>query len=163
MNDSKKKEIRRAVLVVDDDPLALKSFVIGLGMEGYDVAGAVSGREALSLLSQRAFAVLLADLMMPEMNGLALAREVRRLHPDVITILMSAYALSPVQLAKADAGVVGFVPKPCRIEQVAEFIDRKVGSPGIRRRVTLGAASALGKARPIDVASFSLASLLSSF
>jgi len=64
--------------------------------------------------------------MLSDMNGLKLARNLRYSFPNVKTILMSDYLLSPVQLAKADTGVVGFVPKPCRLEELARFIHIKL-------------------------------------
>ena len=105
-------EKKPKLLIVDDDPNEMNSLAIGLRLEGFDAVGVNTGTEALALMEQTDYAAVLIDLMMPEMNGLQLARRIRSDHPDTITIMMSAYHLSPVQLAKADTGVVGFVPKP---------------------------------------------------
>jgi FixJ family two-component response regulator len=63
---------------------------------------------------------------MPEINGLQLARALRTSFPAVTTILMSAYHLSPMQLSRADTGVVGFVPKPFRFDELVRFIRSKI-------------------------------------
>jgi len=114
------------VLVVNDDAAELDIFSLGLRLEGLEAIGTTSAAEALELLAHTSCEVALIDLMISEINGLELARKIRLTHPRVITILMSDYLLSPVQLAKANTGVVGFVPKPCRLEEVARFIRAKL-------------------------------------
>lgn len=120
------KEEGLKVLVVDDDPNEMRSLIIGLRLEGFDAVGASTGAVALSMLSEQSFSVVIIDLMMPEMNGLQLARAVRASFPSVTTLLMSAYHLSPVQLARADTGVAGFIPKPFCFEELIRFIHSKI-------------------------------------
>jgi DNA-binding NtrC family response regulator len=116
------------VLVINDDSDELDIFSLGLRLEGLQPTGTTSAAQALELLTRFNYDVALIDLMISEINGLELARKIRLSHPRVITILMSDYLLSPVQLAKANTGVVGFVPKPCRFEEVARFIRAKLES-----------------------------------
>ena len=71
----------------------------------------------------------LFDLMMPGMNGLELARNVRALHPQVRVVLTSAYHLSERQLARADCGVVGFVPKPFELSALFDVVARALEPP----------------------------------
>jgi DNA-binding response OmpR family regulator len=110
------------ILVVDDDPNELRALTIGLKLEGFHVVGVTDGNTALDMLKKREFAVALTDLMMPRMNGIQLAREIRNVSPSTKTILMSAYTLSPSQLNKIDIGVVGFVTKPYEFEELVSFI-----------------------------------------
>jgi DNA-binding NtrC family response regulator len=114
------------VLVINDDAAELETFSVGLRLEGLQTVGTTAAADALELLDHASYDVALIDLMITEINGLELARKIRLQHPRVITILMSDYLLSPVQLAKANTGVVGFVPKPCRLEEVARFIRAKL-------------------------------------
>ena len=116
------------VLVINDDAAELEMFSVGLRLEGLQTAGTTAAAEALDLLDHASYEVALIDLMISEINGLELARKIRFKHPRVVTILMSDYLLSPVQLAKANTGVVGFVPKPCRFPDVARFIRAKLES-----------------------------------
>ncbi len=147
------KKSGQRILVVDDDPNEMRSLVIGLRLEGFDAVGVSSGADALTTLSGGSFQAMIIDLMMPEMNGLQLARAVRSDHPSMTTILMSAYHLSPVQLARADTGVVGFVPKPFCFEELVRFIQSKI-DPEVAAD---GAAGSLGQGTglhtPIDVTS----------
>ena len=152
MNDASTNGKPR-VLVVDDNPGEVKALRIGLDLEGFSVTGVTGGKEALSQLADEHYSLVLIDMMMPGMNGLELARAVRSAHPATPTILMSAYHLSPVQLARADTGAVGFVPKPFDFEELVRFIRRKIGlsaerdsrEPGRGRRVRAGLSS------PFDV------------
>ena len=121
------REAEAAILVIDDDLNELKALIIGLQLEGFHVQGVSTSTEALAALDEQRYDVALIDLMMPEMNGLQLARAVRSTHPEVATILMSAYHLSPIQLARADTGAVGFVPKPFRFDELVAFVRAKIG------------------------------------
>jgi DNA-binding response OmpR family regulator len=104
---------------------------IGLRLEGFEVAEAHSGDEALALLesaSSAPFDLALVDLMMPTQNGLELARQLRRQYPLVRVVMTSAYRLSEGQLARADCGVIGFVPKPCSLAELARFLRAKLSA-----------------------------------
>lgn len=114
------------LLIVDDNPNEMNSLAIGLRLEGFDAEGVSCGAAALEAMSREQYQAVLIDLMMPEMNGLQLARSIRTAHPGTVTIMMSAYHLSPVQLAKANTGVVGFVPKPFCFEELVYFIRQKL-------------------------------------
>ena len=116
------------ILVVDDDPYEVKALTLGLSMEGFDVDGAEDGETALKMLDETVYNAALIDLMMPGINGLQLARKIREKHPDVSTLLMSAYHLSPMQLAKADTGIVGFIPKPFRFHKLVQYLNGKLGA-----------------------------------
>lgn len=121
-----------SVLIVDDEPNQRRALSISLRLEGFEVACAGTAMEALEVLRTTVVDVALIDLMMPGVNGLDLARQMRTLHPSVPVVLTSAYHLSERQLARADAGVVGFVPKPCPMADVAAFLHAKVRSSAAR-------------------------------
>jgi CheY-like chemotaxis protein len=113
------------VLIVDaEESPALTAM---LAVEGFDVALAAAGPEALRLLASPASVDLaVIDLMMPDLNGLDLARRIRREFPHVRVVLTSAYHLSARQLELADCGAVGFVPKPYRLAELCTFLRAKV-------------------------------------
>jgi two-component system NtrC family response regulator len=146
------------ILVVNDDGDELDIFSLGLRLEGLKPTGTTSAAEGLDLLARFEYDVALIDLMISEINGLELARRIRLEHPRVITILMSDYLLSPVQLAKANTGVVGFVPKPCRFEDVARFIRAKLESRSEKEFASAAQAEPHADPQaPFDVLSVQLA------
>ena len=145
-------------LLINDDSDELTAFTMGLRLEGICVTGTTSAARALDLLGRKEYDVALIDLMISEINGLELARKIRSRHPRVVTILMSDYLLSPVQLAKANTGVVGFVPKPCRFEEVARFIRAKLESRLQKEDSSAArAASRVNPQAPFDVLSVQFA------
>jgi DNA-binding response OmpR family regulator len=120
------------VLIVDDEENHLRSLSIGLRLEGFEVVVAASSQEALGALRESASTIDLAliDLMMPGINGLDLARQMRRLYPTVRVVLSSAYHLSARQLERAECGAVGFVPKPYRLAELCSFLRAKTAAAG---------------------------------
>jgi DNA-binding response OmpR family regulator len=119
------------VLIVDDEENQRRTLSIGLRLEGFDVLVAGSSQEALQALSAAMGAqsigidLALIDLMMPGLNGLDLARQIRRLFPSVRVVLSSAYHLSARQVERADCGAIGFVPKPYRLAELSSFLRAK--------------------------------------
>jgi DNA-binding response OmpR family regulator len=122
------------VLIVDDEDNLVRTLTIGLRLEGFEVAIARDAEGALQSLEAAPADIAIVDLMMPGTNGMELARKLRSLHPALRVVLTSAYHLSERQLTRADCGVVGFVPKPCVLSELIEFLRRKleVSSPSIR-------------------------------
>jgi CheY-like chemotaxis protein len=82
----------KKILVVEDEAPSQKILRYFLGREGYETAGAKDGFEAMELLDQSQFDLVLSDLRMPRMNGLALARHI-----------LAALPLTPIFLITADA------------------------------------------------------------
>jgi CheY-like chemotaxis protein len=74
------------VLVVEDDPGVREMFLYALGRHGWDAQGAADGLQAWRCLQEREFAVVVTDLQMPSMDGLALLKRVRRMEnpPPVV-------------------------------------------------------------------------------
>jgi DNA-binding response OmpR family regulator len=114
------------VLIVDDEENQRRALSIGLRLDGFDVLVAASGAEALRVLGgPPAIDLALIDLMMPGLNGLELARQIRRSHPGVRVVLSSAYHLSARQVERADCGAIGFVPKPYKLAELCTFLRSK--------------------------------------
>jgi DNA-binding response OmpR family regulator len=120
------------VLIVDDEENQRRTLSIGLRLDGFDVVVAGSSQDALRALAAAAASpqstgidLALIDLMMPGINGLDLARQIRRSYPTVRVVLSSAYHLSARQVERADCGAVGFVPKPYQLSELCSFLRAK--------------------------------------
>jgi DNA-binding response OmpR family regulator len=114
------------VLVVDEQDSQARLVAIGLRVEGFEAETAAGSDAALARLEAQPFDVAILDLMLPGMNGIQLARVVRERHPGTCVVLTSAYHLSERQLARADCGATGFVPKPLDLSELARFLRAKV-------------------------------------
>jgi signal transduction histidine kinase/CheY-like chemotaxis protein len=129
-----------AVLVVEDDPLVLNVAVEGLRLAGYEVHSAASAAEALAILKQKiTIHVLFSDIVMPEMNGVELAREARRLRPDLRVLLSSGYSREMRKAQKEG----DFIPKPYRVPDLLDRIHHMTGNEvaAERQNGTQGAPS----------------------
>jgi CheY-like chemotaxis protein len=114
--------VSRRILVVEDDAHLRALLGDVLSDEGYDIALAGDGREALDLLATSRCDLVLSDVMMPRLDGRALARAMRE---DA--------ALRPIPLVLISAGGAGivagvecaaFVPKPFAIEHLLQTVER---------------------------------------
>ena len=118
------------VLIVDDEENQLRALDVGLQLEGFQVYTAREADAALDSLQLEPVDIAIVDLMMPGINGIELARKIRDLYPDTRVVLTSAYHLSETQLTRADCGVVGFVPKPYVLAELAAFLRTKLTLSG---------------------------------
>jgi len=102
------------ILIADDDE-ALRSLVArALRQDGHEVATAGDGAEALDVLARQrgAFELLLTDIRMPVMDGIALALATARDHPGVTILLMSGYADQRERASSLDALIHDVITKP---------------------------------------------------
>jgi signal transduction histidine kinase len=83
-------EAEMAILFVDDEAKVLSSLRRNLNRDPYDCVFAQSGQEALKILAERRIDVIVADLQMPEMDGVQLLQAVRERHPGVVRLVLSA-------------------------------------------------------------------------
>jgi len=101
------------ILVVDDDEFVCNSLKWLLLDEGYQVEVASDGRSALSLLSRQSFDLVLTDLMMPDVDGLAVLHEVKRISPNTAVIILTGYGTLEAAMSALKDGAYDFLTKPC--------------------------------------------------
>jgi two-component system response regulator GlrR len=104
--------MQRNVLVVDDDPDLLRLLAMRLGAAGYAVQTAESGERALASIAVSRPDVVVTDLKMGGMDGLALFEAVRRTAPTLPVIILTAHGTIPDAVDATKRGVFGFLPKP---------------------------------------------------
>ena len=115
-----------SILLVDDDPLQLRSLSTGLKLEGFSVQEANCAEEALNFLKQNPRCLAIVDLMMPGVNGMKLTREIHKDYPHTRVILTSAYHISEKLLDRAKLDILGFLPKPFRLDDLVNFLRTKI-------------------------------------
>jgi CheY-like chemotaxis protein len=105
-----------SILVVDDSPSMATSLVDILDIKGFEVYAAQSGAEALEILREHAVDILLTDVIMPDMNGVELYREARKIHQNLTTFLMTAYAADGIIQQGMAEGIRTVLNKPLNID-----------------------------------------------
>jgi len=116
----------QVVMVVDDEPALVSLAEETLAELGYEPAGYPSSAAALKEFARDPgrFDLVLSDEMMPELSGTALARELRRLRPDIPIVIMSGYVDSTAALLARSAGVSEVLRKPLKGRDLAESLAR---------------------------------------
>ncbi len=114
----------RRVLIVDDDPAIRTTLAETLSDDGITVTVAESGARALALFEQAAPDVVLTDMRMPDLDGLALLSMLRERAPSVDVILMTAFDDMPTVVAAMRGGAVEFLVKPLNLRQLRRVVDR---------------------------------------
>ena len=112
------------ILVVDDELMMRKLVEKILSRDVFQVALASDGREALSLLAERKFDIVISDIKMPEMNGFELLQAIKRDYPTTAVIMMTAYGDT---YSVKDALLLGadeYVTKPFQSQEIALMVER---------------------------------------
>jgi two-component system, NtrC family, response regulator PilR len=99
------------VLVVDDERSMRELLSIVLRRDGYDVLIAEDGAAAVELLKRERVDILITDIRMPHMNGVDLLREAKRLAPDIVSIVMTAFASTETAVEALRLGAADYVHK----------------------------------------------------
>jgi CheY-like chemotaxis protein len=103
------------ILVVDDHPSMAKTLADIMSIKGFDVYSAYSGAEAIEILQKHTVHILLTDVRMPDMNGVELCRAARKTHPNLIMMLMTAYAADDIIQQGLAEGIKTVLTKPLDI------------------------------------------------
>nr|WP_199559870.1 two-component system response regulator GlrR [Pantoea sp. ARC270] len=111
------------LLLVDDDPSLLKLLGMRLSSEGYQVTTAASGPEALRLLQKEKIELVISDLRMDEMDGLALFSEIQKRHTGLPVIILTAHGSIPDAVSATQQGVFSFLTKPVDRDALYKAID----------------------------------------
>jgi CheY-like chemotaxis protein len=115
---------QRTILIVDDDPDVCLNMADILTDRGYAVATAYEGHTALQLVNRQPYDLALLDLKMPGMDGLTLCREVMRVRPATVALLITGYP-EDVQPTEAQAaGVRQILRKPVDVPRLLGNIEK---------------------------------------
>lgn len=112
------------ILVVDDEAGARELFQSILTDEGYEVALAVNGEEALALFKNGAFDLVVTDIKMPVMDGLQLLQEIRNTGSKIDVIMVTAYGEVESYLKAMSLGAAEYINKPVRIKELKRIVHK---------------------------------------
>lgn len=117
----------KQILVVDDEKNIRQLFQEELIDEGYQVAVADSGKEALAKLAQRKPDLMIVDIRMPEMTGLELLQEIRRSHKDIPIIVCTALRALQDDYTIWESQVSAFLAKPVDLDELKAKVAEIIG------------------------------------
>ncbi len=120
------------ILIVDDDSAMRRALVEVLGRGGFEAVQVPSGQEALHRLATEPCDLVVSDLRMPGIGGLNLLREIRRQHPELPVILITAYGTIEDAVTAMKLGAQDFLTKPFSPQDLFQLVRRALGSSGER-------------------------------
>lgn len=109
---------RPLVLVVEDDPAIREGLAATLESEGYDVALAATGTEALPAARAAEPALVLLDIMLPGRNGYDVCRDLRQIHPDLPVIMLTAKSEEIDKVIGLELGADDYITKPFGVREL---------------------------------------------
>jgi DNA-binding NtrC family response regulator len=112
------------ILVVDDEEGARELFHTILTDEGYEVALASGGIEALALFKANPYNLIITDIKMPEMDGLQLLQEIRKTGSKTDVIMVTAYGEVESYLKAMSLGAAEYINKPIRIKELKRIVHK---------------------------------------
>jgi two-component system, NtrC family, response regulator PilR len=112
------------LLIVDDEQSYRQLLSLVFETEGHAVRTAMNGREALELLQAQAAELIISDVRMPDMDGIALLREARELYPDIGIVLMTAFATVDTAREAFKLGADDFIQKPFDVEELKLIVKK---------------------------------------
>ena len=116
------------VLVAEDDK-AVREFVSrALAHGGHEVATAGDGLEALSVLDTTAFDLLVTDIVMPNLDGIALALKVAKDYPNMPVLLMTGYAAERQRAHNLDVLIHDIITKPFTLNEICEAAEEALAT-----------------------------------
>ena len=114
------------ILIVDDEPRMVDSLKTLLTMEGYEVVGENNPAEALDLLESSNFDLVIADIKMPQYDGIELLRRAREKDPHMGVILITGYASLETAKNAVGEGAFGYLTKPLELDELKLIVARGI-------------------------------------
>lgn len=113
------------ILVVDDDPVTLLLIKKKIINADYEVETATNGEEAVDLIAESYYDVVLTDLMMPgDIDGIGVLKATKRLHPQTEVILITAYASVDNAVEAMQKGASDYIQKPINFDELLLRLDK---------------------------------------
>ena len=117
------------VLVAEDNPAVREFIVRSLVSAGHNVTAVADGQQALDALAKEKFKVLVTDIVMPNVDGIALALKAVRQFPDLRIIMISGYAQERMRAHNLDALVHRIIAKPFSLEEICAAVKDSLSLP----------------------------------
>lgn len=106
------------ILLVEDEENLRSTIALNLELEGYDVQCAVNGKEALQMFKANRFDIVVLDIMLPEINGIDVCKEIRKENRNVFILFLSARSMGSERIEGLKAGADDYLSKPFNLEEL---------------------------------------------
>jgi signal transduction histidine kinase len=145
------------ILVVDDEVAQMRALVHTLRDSGFDCVGFSDGRSALEALRDSGFDVLLSDLMMPVLGGIALIKEAQAIDPSLVCIIMTGQGTIATAVEAMRTGAFDYVLKPFKLSVILPVLARAIAMRELRLENARLQVGMQRRARELEIANKELA------
>jgi DNA-binding NtrC family response regulator len=118
---------KKKALVIDDEQIVLDSVSALLTDEGFEVDVSLHGRQGLDWAIERNYDVVLTDIRMPDIGGMKVLRDVKRINPTLPVIMITGYASVESAVQAMKLGAAEYIEKPFEPEQLLDAVSRALG------------------------------------
>jgi two-component system NtrC family sensor kinase len=115
-------EEKQSILIVDDDESARRSLRLIFEKMGYETETAGMGREALEKVEGRFFNTTLLDIKLPDVEGIELLAPLKKIHPDMVVIMITGYASLETAVRALNEGASAYIIKPLDMDEVLAIV-----------------------------------------
>ncbi len=126
-------EYKAKILIIDDEQIALKNLEHVMQKEGYAVTGTQRGPNALKLLEEQWFDVVLTDLKMEKVDGIQILKKSKELYPDTEVIMITGYATIESAIEAIKKGAYDYITKPFKLEEVRKVVKEAIEKVRLKR------------------------------
>jgi len=121
------------ILIVDDE-LSMRDFLaILLEREGYQTERAASAESALNMLDSAGYDLIISDVSMPGLDGLALLQKVKMISPEIAVLLVTAFSTSEQAVEAMKLGAYDYIAKPFKVEEIKVLVKNALDKRNLER------------------------------
>lgn len=110
------------ILIVDDEPIVREAIRDWLVDAGYSVTTARTGEEALEIVAQQDFGLVILDVRLPGKTGIRVLEEMKEMKPDIKAIIITAYASPDMRTEAMKLGAMHYLTKPIAPDQLEKLV-----------------------------------------
>jgi len=119
---------KKKVLVIDDEQIVLDSVVKILTHEDYKVDVSLSGRKGLDRAIQKDYDIVLTDILMPDIGGMRVLRDIKRTKPSLPVVIITGYATTKSAVQAMKLGAADYIEKPFKPQELLNAVSSALGT-----------------------------------
>ena len=123
------------ILIVEDEKVTLRNLEYILKKEGYEVIATTSGTNALKLLQENNFDLVLTDLKLEKVDGIEILEKCKKISPDTEVIIITAYATISSAIESMKKGAFYYLPKPFKLEDVKKLVKEALEKVRLKKEI----------------------------
>ena len=124
------------ILIVEDERVTLRNLEYVLKQEGYEVVATTSGTNALKLLQENNFDLVLTDLKLEKVDGIEILEKCKSISPDTEVIIITAYATISSAIESMKKGAFYYLPKPFKLDEVKKLVKEALEKVKLKKEVS---------------------------